>query len=61
MVYLQANLEYWPRSARTYQALAQIRNTSGDRVGAIRDLEKALELDPTNAQAKTQLAQLKSE
>jgi hypothetical protein len=61
IAYLQANIEYWPRSARTYQALAQVRNSKGDKAGAIRDLEKAVELDPANAQAKTQLAQLKGQ
>ena len=59
MAYLQANLEYYPKSARTYQAMAQARNAKGDKEGAIRDLEKAVELDPNNAQAKTQLQQLK--
>jgi hypothetical protein len=59
MAYLQANLEYFPKSAATYQAMAQARNAKGDRPGAIKDLEKAVELDPQNAQAKTQLQQLK--
>src|SRR5881397_3461301 len=52
MAYLQANLEYYPKSARTYQAMAQARNAKGDKQGAIRDLEKAVELDPTSAQAR---------
>ena len=30
-----------------------------DKAGAIKDLEKALDLDPNNAQAKTQLETLK--
>lgn len=61
MAYLQANLEYYPKSARTYQAMAQARNAKGDKVGAIRDLEKAVELDPNNRQARTQLQQLKGQ
>jgi hypothetical protein len=61
IVYLQANLEYFPKSARTYQAMAQARNAKGDRPGAIRDLEKAVELDPKSAQARNQLQQLKGQ
>ena len=60
MAYLQANLEYYPKSARTYQAMAQVRNAKGDKAGAIKDLERAVELDPSNAQAKTQLQQFKA-
>ena len=59
IAYLQANLEYYPKSARTYQAMAQARNAKGDKQGAIKDLEKAVELDPENAQARNQLQQLK--
>ena len=61
IAYLQANLEYFPKSARTYQAMAQARNAKGDRPGAIRDLEKAVELDPKSAQARNQLQQLKGQ
>ena len=61
IAYLQANLEYYPKSARTYQALAQARNANGDKPGAIKDLEKAVELDPANAQARNQLQQLKGQ
>jgi Photosynthetic reaction centre cytochrome C subunit/Tetratricopeptide repeat len=61
IAYLQANLEYYPKSARTYQALANARNAKGDRAGAIKDLEKAVELDPQNTEARTQLQQLKGQ
>src|SRR5207244_11606088 len=37
IAYLQANLEYYPTSARTYHALAQARNAKGDKPGAIKD------------------------
>ena len=59
IAYLQANLEYFPKSAATYAAMAQAKNAKGDKQAAIRDLEKAVELDPQNAQAKTQLQQLR--
>jgi len=61
IAYLQANLEYYPKSARTHQAMAQARNAKGDRQGAIKDLEKAVELDPNNAQARNQLQQLRGQ
>ncbi len=61
IAYLQTNLKYFPKSARTYQAMAQARNAKGDKQGAIKDLEKALELDPKSAQASNQLQQLKGQ
>ncbi len=59
LAYLQANLEYYPKSARTYAAMAQMKNAKGDKAGAIAALEKAVELDPANAQTKAQLEALK--
>ena len=59
LVYLRANLEYYPKSSRTYQAIAQIENTKGDKASAIKDLVKAVELDSNNVQARAQLQQLK--
>ena len=57
--YLQANLEYFPKSSMTYQTMAQVRAAKGDKAAALKDLERAVELDPRNVQAKTQLQQLK--
>jgi Tfp pilus assembly protein PilF len=45
----------------TFQAMAQARTAKGDKQGATKDLEKAVELDPQNAQAKTLLAQVKAQ
>ena len=59
LAYLNANLEYYPKSARTYVAIAQIKNAKGDKPGAMAALEKAVELDPNNVQAKAQLENLK--
>jgi hypothetical protein len=59
LAYLQANIEYHPKSARTYAGIAQLKNAKGDKAGAIAALEKAVELDPANAQAKAQLENLK--
>jgi len=61
IAYLQTNLEYYPKSARTHQAMARARNAKGDRQGAIKDLERALELDPNSAQARNQLQQLRGQ
>jgi hypothetical protein len=59
LAYLQANLEYFPKSVRTYAGIAQIKNAKGDKAGAIAALEKVVEIDPNNAQAKAQLEALK--
>ena len=59
LAYLQTNLEYFPKSAVTYVAMAQAKNAKGDKQAAVKDLEKAMELDPQNAAAKTQLQQLR--
>jgi predicted Zn-dependent protease len=59
MKYLQANLEYFPKSSQTYQAMAQVKNAKGDKTGAVKDLETAVQLDPQNNQAKNQLQQLR--
>jgi hypothetical protein len=59
VVWLQLNLEYFPKSTRTYVAMAQAHQRANDRDAAVKDLEKALELDPNNNQAKQALQRLK--
>jgi len=59
LAYLQANVEYWPKSVRTYSAMSQLKTAKGDKAGAIAAIEKVLEIDPNNAQAKAQLENLK--
>jgi len=61
LAYLQANVEYNPKSSRSYGVMSLIHNAKGDKASAIKDLEKAIELDPNNAQAKAQLQQLKGQ
>jgi Flp pilus assembly protein TadD len=41
--------------------MAQARSARGDQQGAIKDLEKAVELDPENAQVRNQLQQLRGQ
>lgn len=58
--WLQLNLEFYPRSARSYLAMAQIYNRDKqDKENAIKNVEKALEIEPENPQAKRMLDQLK--
>jgi hypothetical protein len=59
LAYLNANLEYYPKSSRTYVTIAAVKNAKGDKPGAIAALEKAIELDPNNAQAKATLENLR--
>ena len=59
LAYLQANVDYYPRSARSYVLMSQAHMAKQDKASAIKDLEKAVDLDPNNAQAKAQLENLK--
>ena len=59
LAWLQLNLEYFPLSARTYTAMAQVQQRANDNDAAVKSVEKALDLDPQNAQAKRLLDQLK--
>src|SRR5262245_29480089 len=61
LAWLNLNLEFYPKSSRTYQIMAQAHQKKNDKDAAIKDLEKAVELDPNNNQAKTQLQQLKGQ
>jgi hypothetical protein len=57
--WLQLNLDYFPLSARTYAAMAQVQQRANDKDAAAKSAEKALELDPQNAPARRLLDQLK--
>ncbi len=61
ILWLQLNLEYYPASSRTYAGLSQTQQRKSDKDAAIKSLEKAVELDPQNAQFKRQLDQLKGQ
>jgi tetratricopeptide (TPR) repeat protein len=60
LAWLQLNVEFYPKSAESYLALAQAHERKRDQAAAIKDLEKALALAPANADAKRQLARLKA-
>ena len=61
LAWLQLNLEYFPMSSRTYAGLSAAYTRKTDKDGAIKAMEKAVELDPANAQIKRQLDQLKAQ
>jgi Photosynthetic reaction centre cytochrome C subunit/Tetratricopeptide repeat len=61
ITWLQVNLENFPMSSRTYAGLSQAQRAKNDTAAAIKSLEKAVELDPQNAQLKRQLDQLKGQ
>jgi tetratricopeptide (TPR) repeat protein len=55
---LNLNLEFFPMGARSHQAMSQAYQRKNDRENAIKSLQRAIELDPGNAQYKNQLTQL---
>jgi hypothetical protein len=61
VAWLKLNLEFYPKSAGSYVAMAQAHLLKNDRSSAVKDLEQALSLDANNAQAKRQLEQLKAQ
>jgi len=60
LAFLQMNTEFYPGSAATYAAMGQAYNRKNDKENAIKSLEKAVQLDPNNQQAKRMLDQLKA-
>lgn len=59
LAWLQLNLEFYPQSARSHLLMSTVYAAKKDMPGAIKSAEKALEIDPQNAQAKQQLERLK--
>jgi hypothetical protein len=57
---LQLNLEFYPKSVRSYNQIAFAYTRSLDDEAAIGALEKALEIEPDNGAIRGQLEQLKS-
>ena len=57
--FLNLGLQKFPQSAPTYVALAQAQEAKKDNPAAIAALEKALAIDPKNAQAQRMLGELK--
>jgi predicted Zn-dependent protease len=59
IAWLNLNTEFYPKSSATYAALGQAYARKNDTANAIKNFEKAIELDPNNQAAKRQLEQLK--
>lgn len=57
--FLNLGLQKFPQSAPTYVALAQAQEAKKDNAAAMAALEKALAIDPKNAQAQRLLGELK--
>ena len=57
---LRLNLEFYPKSVRSYAQIAFAYTRSLDDESAITTLEKALEIEPDNGTIRGQLEQLKS-
>jgi tetratricopeptide (TPR) repeat protein len=57
---LRLNLEFYPKSVRSYAQIAFAYTRSLDDESAIATLEKALEIEPDNGMIRGQLEQLKS-
>ena len=57
--FLEINTQFFPSSARTFQAMSQAHLKKNDKAEAIKDLEKAAALEPQNPGLKRQLDQLK--
>jgi tetratricopeptide (TPR) repeat protein len=57
---LKLNLEYYPKSSRSYVAMAFANTRQLDDTAAMANLEKALEIDPDNGSIQGRLEQLKS-
>jgi hypothetical protein len=59
VAWLQLNLEFYPTSVPSLLALSRAHVRLRDQAGAIRDLERVLELEPGHAEATRQLATLR--
>jgi len=60
LAFARLNIEFYPNSSASYQAVAFAYTRKVDDASAITALEKAVELDPGNNVARGQLEQLKS-
>ena len=61
LAWLQLNVEFYPNFAESYLVLSQVHVRKKDPAAAIKDLEKAMALDPANATAKRQLDALRKQ
>ena len=55
------NVDAYPSSANVYDSLGEAHMINGDKELAIKNYEKSLELDPSNANAAEMLKKLKAQ
>jgi tetratricopeptide (TPR) repeat protein len=60
LAWLQLNIEFYPKSAQSYVVLAQVHTRKNDRAAAVKDLQKAIELDPSDTDARRALSNILS-
>ena len=58
VAWLQLNVEFYPQSAASYVELSKAHLAKRDRDSAVTDLTRALAIDPSNADARRDLARL---
>src|SRR6185295_14223512 len=59
MTWLHLNAEFYPKTSATYAALGQAYSKKNDTANEVKSLEKAVELDANDQNAKRQLEQLR--
>jgi hypothetical protein len=59
VAWLQLNVEFYPKSVSSLRALSRAHLRQRDSTAAVRDLERLLELEPGDADAKRQIAAIK--
>jgi len=52
------NVSLYPKSSNTYDSLAELQDSSGDRVNALKNYKHVLRLDPSNKNAAEQVKRL---
>ena len=58
--FFEYNLQQYPKSAYSYDGLADVADAEGDKVHAIAMFERSLEVDPKNRYAVEGLARLRA-
>jgi len=59
VAWLQLNVEFYPKSVSSFRALSRAHLRQRDPAAAVRDLERVLELEPGDADARRQISAIK--
>lgn len=60
LFYFKMNVENYPQSSNAFDSLGEVYVESGDKLKAIENYEKALQLDQNNVNSKMMIKKLKS-